>query len=117
MDYKYFVISELCVFGALFLRYLSTGNPGYLIFCLGNIGVLISTSELFNFNSIIYYIALLCITVLQSVILINTYLLQTIYLHNNEQYIVGAFGVIAYIVIIALLFKPNLFKKNSKTHV
>jgi len=115
MDKRYFIISELCFFGALFLRYLSSGNPGYLLFCLGIIGVLISTSELFNFNRIIYYTALICIIVLQSVILINTYLLQTIYLQNNEQYIVGAFGVLAYVVIIALLLNPNIFKKSPKT--
>lgn len=107
MNDRNFIISILFIFGALFLRYLSSGNPGYLIVCLGIIGAVIITSNLFNFNRTIYYIALLCIIVLQSLILINSYLLQKTYLHNNEQYITFACGVIAYCVIILSVLKPN----------
>jgi len=106
-----FIIGELLIFCALFLRYLSSGNPGYLVFCLGIIGALISTSNLINFNRISYYLILLSVIVIQSIILINTYLLQMTYLQNNEQYIVLTFGVFAYLFMIILLFKPNIFQK------
>ena len=107
-----FIVGELFIFCALFLRYLSSDNPGYLVFCLGIIGALISTSNLINFNRISYYLILLSVIVIQSIILINTYLFQMTYLQSNEQYIVLTFGVFAYLFMIILLFKPNIFQKK-----
>ncbi len=111
MANRNFIITQLFIFGALFLRYLSSSNPGYLVFLLCIIGALISTSELINFNRMLYYVALLGILLFQSMIMINTYLFNTAYLQNTEQYLVFAFGVFAYIVIIALLLKPDIFKR------
>lgn len=94
---------------AAFLNYLSSENPGLLVFCLGIIGILISTF-LFNFNRIIYYTTLLCIVIVQSIILINTYLIETAYLQSNVEYIVCVAGVTSYIMIIVLLLKPNILE-------
>jgi hypothetical protein len=110
------VIAELCTVFALFLWYVSSNNLGYLVICLGVIGVLIYTFKLFNFNRVIYYVALLCVLVVQTILLINTYLIQMTYLQNNEQYVVCAVGFLAYIVVV-LLFKPNIFLKRSSQHI
>ena len=95
-----------------FFNYSSTGNPGLLVVCLGIIGALISITNLINYNRISYYIIIISVIVIQSIILINTYLLQMTYLQNNEQYIVLTFGVFAYLFMIILLFKPNIFQKK-----
>ncbi|MCC7551639.1 MAG: hypothetical protein KO316_09185 [Methanobacterium sp.] len=110
---KYAAISVLGTFSVLFLKYLSSGNPGYFVFCLGMIGLLISIFKLYNSNRVVYYVALLCVLVVQTILLINMYLVQMIYLQNNEQYLVCAFGVFAYIVVVVLLFKPNVKGKSQ----
>lgn len=102
------VIIQLTALVGVFCGYLSSGNPGWLIFCLGIIGWLISTFDLINFNRVIYYATLLCVFIFQSVILISTYLFQMTYLQSNYQYGVFAFVFISYIGTIALLLKPYI---------
>ncbi|MGC9517429.1 MAG: hypothetical protein ACP5C3_07020 [Methanomicrobiales archaeon] len=105
-----FIITGLFLLGAFFCSYMSSGNPGYLIFSMSIIGALLSNFELINFNLIVYYVAMLCIFIFQNILMINTYLYKMTYLQNTEQYVVFAFGVFAYIIVIALFFKPTLFK-------
>lgn len=116
MNNKNLLIIYLLLLVGFFINYLSTGNPGLLVVCLGIIGALISTSNLLNYNRISYYLILLSVIVIQSIILINTYLFQMTYLQNNKQYIFCAFGVFTYLFTIALLFKPNIFQKKSYKH-
>lgn len=105
------VIGLSMVLVGTFFNYLSQGNPGLLVLCLSITGwLVVSTFDLMNFNSVIYYATLLGIFIFQSIILINTYLFKIIYLQNNYQYGVFAVGVMSYIFIIALLLKPNIIK-------
>lgn len=117
MTDRNFLISQSMLLFASFLDYQSSGNPGHLVFILGIIGVLISTSELINFNQTIYHLTFLAIIVVQTILLVNAYLFKMTYLTNNHQYAVCAVGVMAYIVIIALLFKPDIFKGNFQLKI
>jgi len=113
MTDKTSVIIQSTALVGIFFGYLSSGNPGFLVICLGIIGWILSyTIELINFNRTIYYVTLLGILLFQSIILINSYLFQMIYLQNNYQYGVLALGVMSYAVIIALLLKPNIIKTH-----
>ena len=82
-------------------------------FCLGIIGVLISRSKLINYNRnvvrnfIIYNNS-------QGIILIDNYLYKLTYLQNIREYVFFAFGILACILVITLLFKPNIFKEIEK---
>jgi hypothetical protein len=106
----YFTLILLTV---LFLDYLSSGNPGFLVTCLGGVAWLVFVWDLFDFSRIGYYAALLCAVILQSIILINTYLFQTTYLQNNSQYATFICGVGLYLINIALILKPSLSKSKS----
>ncbi|OEC84534.1 hypothetical protein A9507_01880 [Methanobacterium sp. A39] len=112
MNKRNFFIIMLMILVGVFFNYLSSGNPGLLVLCLGIIGVLISTSKLINYNRIVYYVIFLSIIVVQSIILIDNYLYKLTYLQNSREYAFFAFGVLAYVVVISLLFKPNIFKEN-----
>jgi len=57
MNYRNFFIIMLLILVGIFFGYLSSGNPGLLVICLGIIvWVLSSTFELINFNRTIYYV-------------------------------------------------------------
>lgn len=109
---------ELSIFGTLvilivlFLDYLSSGNPGFLVTCLGGVGWLVFVWDLFDFSRIGYYAALLCAVILQIIILINTYFFQTTYLQNYSQYATFICGVGVCFINIALILKPNLSKSK-----
>ncbi|OPY23711.1 MAG: hypothetical protein A4E27_01423 [Methanobacterium sp. PtaU1.Bin242] len=112
-DRNFFIILLLTLVG-VFFNYLSSGNPGLLVFCLGIIGVLISRSKLINYNRNVYYVILLFIIIVQGIILIDNYLYKLTYLQNIREYVFFAFGILACILVITLLFKPNIFKEIEK---
>lgn len=98
---------------ALFCNYLSSGNPSLLVPCLSIVGILISRTKLINYKYIFYPI-LLSLVIVQSVILIKTYLFTIVYLQNIKEYGLCAFGVFTYIMLILVLFKPNIYNKDMK---
>jgi hypothetical protein len=98
---------------ALFCNYLSLGNPSLLVPCLSIVGILISRTKLINYKYIFYPI-LLSIILIQSVILIKTYLFTTVYLQNIKEYGLCTFGVFTYIMLILVFFKPNIYNKDLK---
>lgn len=110
MNNRNFIILQLLLLSTFISNYISSGNPGFLIVCLGIVGLLIATFEIINFNRILYYVSLLCILIFQSILLINAYLFKMTYLQDGKQYMACALAVIACIIIIAMILKPNNFK-------
>jgi len=113
MNKTNFIIAMSLAGVALFYNYLSLGNPSLLIPYLSIVGILISITKLTNYKYIFYPI-LLSLIIIQSVILINTYLFTMIYLQNIKEYGLCAFGVFTYIMLILVLFKPNIYNKDLK---
>lgn len=113
MKDKSSIFFTLLLLTVLFLNYSSSGNPGFLVTCLGGVGWLVCVWDLFDFSRIGYYAALLCAVLLQIIILINTYLFQTTYLQNYSQYATFIIGVGMCLFNIALILKPSLSKSKS----
>lgn len=116
MSDKGFYITQLLVILASFFYYLGSGNSGSLVFALGVTCVLVST-VLINSNRKIYYAFLLSVVIIQSIILINTYLFKLTYLHDIKQYLIFVAGVTFYIIPIALILKPDILKAHLKLPV
>jgi len=57
---------------------------------------------------------LLSLIIIQSVIMIETYLFTIVYLQNIKEYGLCAFGVFTYIMLILVLFEPNIYNKDMK---
>jgi|GEM_PF-2942924 len=113
MDKTGFIISISMAGVALFCNYLSSGNPILLVPCLSIVGILISITKLTNYKYIFYPI-LLSLIIIQSVIMIETYLFTIVYLQNIKEYGLCAFGVFTYIMLILVLFEPNIYNKDMK---
>lgn len=113
MNKRNFILTMSMAGIALFCNYLSLGNPSLLVPCLSIVGILISITKLNNYKYIFYPI-LLFLIIIQSVILIKMYLFEMAYLQNIKEYGLCAFGVFTYIMLILVLFKPNIYSKDMK---